>query len=156
MENYYANDPKNNYNCLVKLYNFQEQMRQYKIKNNDSETYYLINPNSLINYTEYCDFKELKSLVNNTQTKKAKVKHKNIDITKLPIIQEKDSDEEYIPELKSEYNINYKNKIMKLQCYNKIIIVNQEIKNLMANITNFIQEKIIFTSDKIAILLKKI
>ena len=40
---------------------------------------------------------------------------------------------------------------MNLKCYNKIIIINQELKDQMMNIKNFIPEKIIFTYDKIAI-----
>ena len=154
MENNYENDPQKNYNCLSKLYNFQELMRTFRLKKNDSDNFFLINPYSLINYDEYCNFKDLKSLLTNKPKNKFNAKPKNIDITKLPIIQEKSLDESFIPEIKREYNVNYKNKIINLHCYEKIIIVNQEIKNLMTNINNFISEKIIFTNDKIAIKLK--
>jgi hypothetical protein len=63
MENYYINDPQTNYNCLSKLYNFQELMRTFRLKKNDSDNFYLINPYSLLNYNEYCDFKDLKAVL---------------------------------------------------------------------------------------------
>jgi hypothetical protein len=47
--------------------------------------------------------------------------------------------------------IKYKKKEFELSCYNNIIIINEEIKNLMNNITHFIKENIIFINDYITI-----
>ena len=44
MENDYVNDIQNNYDCLMKLYKFQDLMKRFKLKENDSENFYLINP----------------------------------------------------------------------------------------------------------------
>ena len=40
MENNYENEPQKNYNCLSKLYNFQELMRTFRLKKNDSDNFF--------------------------------------------------------------------------------------------------------------------
>ena len=65
MENINENEYSKNYHCLMKLYNFQESMRKYQIKQDESTNFYLINPKSLLNYNEYCDNKELESFILN-------------------------------------------------------------------------------------------
>ena len=147
------NEYKKNYNCLMKLYHFQESMRKFQIEQNESTNFYLINPKSLINYNEYCNIKDLKSIFSNNAKSNGAVKSK-IKIEKLPIIKEKDNDEYPYKEIKIIFKVKYRTKELDLSCYNKIIIVNEEIKNLMNNITNFIKENIIFINDYIAIPLK--
>ena len=39
MENINENDYQRNYECLMKLYNFQELMRKFKVKNTDEKFY---------------------------------------------------------------------------------------------------------------------
>ena len=155
MENLNENDYQRNYDCLLKIYNFQELIRTSKIKKDESDKLYLINPESLLNYDKYCNCKELKSIFENNRSNKINNKSKNIDITKLPIIKQKNSDEIIFNDIRSIYKIKYRNKEINLSCYNKIIIVNEEIQNLMTNITNFTPEKIIFIQEHIAILLKE-
>ena len=146
-ENEYAK----NYHCLMKLYNFQESMRKYQIKQNESTNFYLINPKSLLNYNEYCDNKELESFILNNTKKNGVVKSKKMSIDNLPIIKQKSNDEYPYKEIKMIFKIKYRKKELELSCYNKIIIVNEEIKNLMNNITHFVKENIIFINDYIAI-----
>ena len=151
MENINENDYQRNYECLMKLYNFQELMRKFKGKNTD-EKFYLINPESLKNYHEYYSNQEIKSYFSNNINKIKK--SKDINKTKLPILEELNHEESSYKEIKSIYKIKKEKREINLQCYNKIIIVNEEIKNLMCNIKNFIPEKVIFNKDNIAIPLK--
>ena len=150
MENSYDNDAERNYNCLMKLYNFQDLMKRFKVKNQDSDNYYLIKPDSLLNYNEYCNYKELNSIFSK-QKYKTKIKTKEIDKAKLPFIQEKDESDSFINEIKTDFKIMYNDRKMNIKCYNKIILINEDIKNSMTKVKNFASEKIIFTYDKIAI-----
>ena len=157
MENLNENEYENNFNCLMKLYNFQESMRKFQIDQNGTNDFYLINPKSLVNYDEYYKIKDLKSIFSNNPKNNLsiKTKTKRINIEKLPIIKEKHNDEFSNNEIKSIFKIKYRNKEINLPCYNKIIIVNEEIKKLMYNVSNFINEEIIFINDSIAISLKE-
>ena len=151
MENINENEYQRNYDCLMKLYNFQELMRKYKVQNTE-EKYYLINPESIKNYNEYCSNKEIKSYFSNNINRIKK--SKEINKPTLPILEEINQEESSYREIKKIYKIKKEKKEINLECYNKIIIVNEEIKNLMSNIKNFIPEKVIFNKDNIAILLK--